>query len=297
MKTANVERKMITEAGIYDLDANTYFADPCPEPSLSASIARKLIRQSPMHAWHSHPRLNSNAENDFSSEAADKGTILHKLLLGRGNDIVVVEADDWRSKAAKEARDAARAAGNIPVLKHKLDELHECAAAARKQIMRHPDGQILFEPGKAEQTMAWLDSGIWCRSLVDWMPDDQALPLMDLKTTGMSAAPGEWERRLVSDYALQAAFYERGARVLGRKSRAGMLFIVIECEAPYGVSVMCAAPSLRAVAEHEVDVAIQRWRECLNADHWPGYPMHTAHVEAPAWRINQMESEMMEVAQ
>lgn len=290
-------RREITAPGIYDMPETDYHADPCPQPSLSASIARKLVRQSPMHAWYSHPRLNPDSAHDFNSDAADMGAILHKLLLGKGADIAAIDADDFRTKAAKEARDAARSAGHTPVLRHKLDALHECAAAARKQIMAHPDGSILFEPGKPEQAMIWRNGPTWCRSLVDWMPDDPTLPLVDLKTTGMSAAPGEWERRLVSEYALQGEFYSQGARALGRKSRAPMLFIVIECEAPYGVSVMCAAPSLQAVAEYEVQKAHDLWAACMATNEWPGYPAHTAHVEAPAWRINQMENQMMEAAE
>jgi hypothetical protein len=288
---------MITQPGIYDLPEHEYHADPCPAPSLSASIARKLVRQSPMHAWHAHPRLNPNRERDDGNDASNAGTILHKMLLGKGAEIAPIAADDWRTKAAKEAREAARAAGLVPVLKHKLDALHECAAAARKQIMAHPDGQILFEPGQPERAMVWREGETWCRSLVDWMPDDPALPLIDIKTTGMSAAPGEWERRLITEYALQEAFYRRGARALGRTARAPMLFVVIECEAPFGVSVMTPAPSLQVIAEHEVDKSIRLWGQCMSTNAWPGYPPFTAHIEAPTWRINQMEMEMMEAAQ
>ena len=288
---------MIDKPGIYDIDAETYFADPCPVPSLSASIARKMVRQSPMHAWHAHARLNTAGGNDFASDAADMGTILHKLLLGKGGDIITIDAADFRTSAAKKARDDARAAGKTPILAHKLDALHECAVAARRQIMAHPDGAILFEPGRAEQAMIWQEGPTWCRSLVDFMPDDPALPFVDIKTTGMSAAPGEWERRLVTEYALQAAFYERGGRKLGRTSRAGMLFIVIECEAPFGVSVMAAAPSLRMVADYEVEQAIAKWADCMLRDQWPGYPAHTAYIEAPQWKINQMEYAQMEAAE
>ena len=284
---------MITVPGIYDLTETEYHEDPCPEPSLSASIARKLIRQSPMHAWHAHPRLNPDRPHDDSGDAADAGTILHKMLLGKGADIAPIDASDWRTKAAKDARDAARAAGLTPVLTHKLSDLHDCAAAARKQLLAHRDGSILFEPGQPERAMIWREGPTWCRSLVDWMPDDPALPLVDLKTTGLSAAPGEWDRRLVSEYALQDAFYRRGARALGRTSHAPMLFVVIEQTAPYGVAVMCAAPSLQAVAEYEVTEALQRWIACTQTGQWPGYPMQTMHVEAPAWRVYQMEEQMM----
>lgn len=289
---------MITEPGFYDISEAEYHADPCPVASLSSGIARTLIRQSPMHAWHKHPRLNPVRDDDDTSAAADAGTILHKLLLGKGGDIAVIDAPDWRKNEAKFERDEARKAGKTPILKGKLDELHECAVAARRQIEAHPDGQILFEPGVSERAMIWREeNGVWCRALVDRTPDDRALPLVDIKTTGMSAAPGEWERRLITEYAMQAAFYERGASVLGRKNPHPMLFIVIETTAPYAVAVMACAPSLRTIADMEVGKAIARWEACMRSGYWPGFPAMTAHVEAPMWRINQMELEMMEDAQ
>jgi hypothetical protein len=275
--------------GIHDLPPEVYHADPCPEPSLSASIARRLIRQSPMHARYHHPRLNPDRPHDDASDASDAGTILHKLLLGRGADIVPVEADDWRTKAAKEARDEARANGHTPVLAGKLAALHVAAIDARRQIEQHPDARLLFEPGRAEHAMIWREGPTWCRSLVDWMPDDPTLPLLDLKTTGMSAAPADWERRLASTYALQAAFYERGARALGRRSRHPMLFIVIEQDAPHGVSVMAADPSLQAIADAEVGRALNLWEQCLRTKEWPGYPLQTAYVAAKPWQIDALE--------
>ena len=46
------------QQGIYNILAEQYHADPCVTASLSSSIAKILIEQSPMHAWMAHPRLN-----------------------------------------------------------------------------------------------------------------------------------------------------------------------------------------------------------------------------------------------
>ena len=44
--------------GIYPgISAADYHADCAPEPSLSSSIARTLLAQSPLHAYHAHPRM------------------------------------------------------------------------------------------------------------------------------------------------------------------------------------------------------------------------------------------------
>ena len=40
--------------GVYDMPAEDYHADPCLEPSLSASIAKTMIFDTPWHVWTKH---------------------------------------------------------------------------------------------------------------------------------------------------------------------------------------------------------------------------------------------------
>jgi len=277
----------ITTPGIYEMPPDDYFADPTPVPSLSHSIAKKLLHQSPKHAYAAHPRLGGGLD-DTPSSAMDDGSIVHAMLLGKGSDIAPINADDFRTKAAKEARDAARAEGKIPVLSHKLASLKMCAAAAKDQIMAHPDLRGFFEPGRSEAVLAWQEGDTWCRGMIDRLPDDQRLPVFDLKLTGLSAAPEEWERRMVREYATQDAFYMRGLKAIGQP-RPAFLFIVIEFDAPYGLSVMASAPSLRAYAEAEIERALHVWDNCMKTQNWPGYPQFTAHVEVPAWLSMRQE--------
>lgn len=92
--------------GIHDdIEAEDYHsAGLTKEPALSASIAKLLISHSPLHAWTAHPMLNPNFERAEEAKF-DVGTAAHELLL-RGNDIVhIVEADSWRTNAAKDARE------------------------------------------------------------------------------------------------------------------------------------------------------------------------------------------------
>ena len=105
----------IDKPGIYPgVSSADYFADPCPTPSLTQSLCKILIETSPQHAWTAHPRLNPQFEYD-SDTKFDLGNVAHRLVLGRGKEIEVIEFDDWRSKAAKEARAKARFESRIPV--------------------------------------------------------------------------------------------------------------------------------------------------------------------------------------
>lgn len=281
----------ITAPGIYRMDAATYHADPCLEPSLSSSIGKVLIERSPMHAHHAHPRLNPATSDRDPSRAMDDGSALHKLILGEGADIVPIKAADYRTAAAKEARDTAREEGKIPILVDRLYDLQVAADAIKAQIEAHPDCPR-FADGQPEAALFADDEGIWCRALVDFLPHDPNAPLYDLKTTALSAAPQSWEKRLVSEYAFQAAFYMRIARQLGRIPEA-FLFIVAETEPPYAVSVLSPAPSLMQAAEADVERAIALWARCLETNHWPGYPPFTAYVEAPPWLLMKQSDRML----
>ena len=118
----------------YAMPADEYHADPCPQPSLSSSIAQILLRESPRKAWFSHPRLNPQYREEHDGKF-DLGTCAHAVLLENdASRITIVEADDWRTKAAKEQRDAARAAGKTPLLARHFADVQAMVEAARKFI-------------------------------------------------------------------------------------------------------------------------------------------------------------------
>src|ERR1700728_207597 len=104
----------ITRPGIYlSLDESEYHADPCPEPSLSSSICKLMLEQTPRHVWGAHPRLNPQFEPQ-TGKAFDKGAAVHSLVLGGPARIVEIDADSWPSGIAKTAREIAHKAGKVP---------------------------------------------------------------------------------------------------------------------------------------------------------------------------------------
>jgi hypothetical protein len=278
----------ILKPGIYEIGEDCYHADPCPNPSLSHSIAKMLLHRSPRHAWAAHPRLGNLSQKPANS-AMDDGSIIHKLILGKGSEIEVCDFKDWRKDAAKEARDIAREEGRIPVLAGDMPGLEACAKTALEQMRDHPDLAAFFEAGKSEAVIAWRESARWCRGMVDRLPDGKRVPIFDIKTTGQSAAPEAWERRLVHEYATQSAFYRRGLHAIRGVEPGPMLFVVIETEAPYCISVITPAPSLAAYADREIERALEVWNECMTDDVWPGYPAFTAHVDLPGYMAMREE--------
>jgi hypothetical protein len=274
--------KTITKPGIYDIAEADYHADPTPAPSLSKSIAKTLLDETPRHAWMKHPRLNPEYVSE-NKAIFDLGSAAHKLVLGAGAGLVVVDAADWRTKIAKEQRDAIYADGKVPLLPHNMEQAQGMANAAQAQLKHHPDARDAFQGGKSEQTIAWQDDGLWCRAMLDWMPDDGGI-LYDYKTTGASANADEYTRQIFNlGYDLQAAHYSEGfQKIMGGVNRE-FRFIVQENKPPYAINVIQLQPSALDIAASRMNRAKAIFRQCLIDDRWPGYPGRVNHVEAPIW--------------
>lgn len=279
-----------------DIAADTYHADQvADQPSLSASLANILCTASPRHAWAAHPRLNP----DFTREEEDKfsiGTCAHALLL-QGDDIAVVcDYPDWRKKEAQAERDAARAAGHVPLLIGQWDRVRAMVAAAREQLDAYADDPPLFKDGKPEQTIVWDEDGITCRARFDWLRDDHRA-IDDYKSTAASADHVRWVKTMYGIGGdVQVAFYLRGAeKVLG--VRPEWRYIVQETYPPYALKVHTLAASALEVGSDKVEKAIGIWRRCIKTGVWPGYEAKIERLEIPPYEeVRWLERDGADVA-
>lgn len=279
--------RIIDRPGIYeDFPIADYFADPCPVPSLSQSIAKILIDASPAHAMYAHPRLSpvkpiQDDEKYVTARAV--GDVAHKLILMRGRDIVVCDFPDWRTNAAKEKRDAAIADGKIPILAKDMDRVQSMGAAILGQMRRHE--AFPLPPGRSEVVLAWEEYGIWFRCLVDWLSADCTL-IHDVKTTARTIPPHEVPAKLAEDgWDIQAAMIERGLNRLdpGNAGRRLFRFISIEQHAPYGLLVNELSESVMTMGRRRLNFAIRVWRHCCTTGEWPVYPPTIQRPEFPGW--------------
>lgn len=290
---------MIDKAGLYDDVAEAaYHLDPVePGPSLSSSIAKLLVTRSPKHAWYEHPRLNKAKalEVEAPTKAMDIGTAAHKLILGRGLDIKEIPFDDYRTNAAKKMRDEARAAGRVPILSDDMASIKILAEAARDQLAGTELAGV-FDDGAAEVTGVWQDiGGIWCRMRLDWLPasarDGGHIIAVDLKTTGGSGHPDDWQRTAFDmGYDFQEAHYRRGLyRLIPGVRSVRFVFVVLEQDPPYGLAINEFGGQAQAEAEELIKLAHGLWGECLRRNEWPGYPTETTHIDPPKYRSDRAE--------
>lgn len=277
---------IIDRPGMFDLPEDAYHADPCVLPSLSSSIGKKLIGETPRHAWAAHPRLNPNFQREEKA-AYDLGKAAHKLMLGKGADLVVVDFPDYRKKVAKDQRDAAYAAGHIPLLADQMRDVEAMVDAGRAQLKDHEDASQAFMNGKPEVTLIWQEGPIWCRAMLDWMPNE-GRRFYDYKSTGQSANPDTYGRTMFNlGYDFQKAFYRRGIRKVLGIADPVFEFVVQENTDPFALSVIGLPPAATDDADTDVQQAIDLWKSCMEHDLWPGYPRRTCYVDPPGYIMAQ----------
>ncbi len=253
-------------------------------PRLSQSIARVLLQQSPLHAWWSHRDLGGLELKQ--SRPMDLGTLTHELLLG-GDRVVIVEADDWRKAAAREERDALRAAGKTPVLPKDHDQA-ECVAGAirdRLDLEGLPLDQFI-----CERRIEWTQDGVECEGTPDMWSSELAL-LCDLKIKGK---PGSRESRAKSyatdGLAIQAAAYIAGMETLCPElaGRIEWRWIAAEWSHPYDVVIDEPSAAMLELGRRQWARARREWKHLLSfgwAQPWSGQGVGV--VDPPAWALEQ----------
>lgn len=279
----------IDQPGIYDMPEDVYHADPVPGGSLSFSGAKKLLPPScpARFKWdHDHPPQ--------STQAMELGTAAHKLVLGEGATLVVVDAENWRTKAAQDQAKEARAAGKVPLLTAEYQKVQAIADAVRA----HPIAGRLFDPehGAPERSLFWQDpeTGIWLRCRIDWLPfagrTGHRMIITDLKKT-VSADPDTVSRTAHNyRYFMQAPWYSDGVRALGYDSDPAFVFVFVEPEPPYLVTVAQLDEEAMEVGRSLNRLAIERYRDCTEAGLWPGYTSEIELISLPPWALRQLEN-------
>jgi hypothetical protein len=263
--------------GLYlDVSAEAYHKDPCEAPSLSSHVANELLSKSPGHAALIHPRLGG--QRFESSDAMDTGSILHGMILGGGQELVPVDANDWRTKAAKEAREDAAAAGKIAVLKDKLDRLQSAAFS----VIQH----IPFDlaAAKKEVTAIWNSEGCPCRCRLDTLlPDWWIWDLKFCDDVAVSSA----DRNISSfGYHVQAAANIEAIETLvpGSAGRVHFGLCFVEWKNPaIGIKRVEIRGQLLDVGQHRWRRAKTTWAQCLAQNKWPGCSTEIVEAQCPAW--------------
>ncbi len=288
--SADTDVLAVTEPGVYAMPFDAYLADLVPGGSLSTSGAKTLLNKCPaIFAWEREHGRPDKAVFDFGHAA-------HSEILGDGMRIVVVDAEDWRTKAAREARDQAYAEGATPLLAKDYAHVQAMGAALRA----HPIAGQLLDPdrGTPESSLFWTDerTGVWRRARLDSLPHPGIgrMIIVDYKSTD-SAKPADCARSIAKfDYAMQGDAQIEAVKRLGLAEDVAFLLIFQERTAPYLISVVEPSASALRIGHERNQRAVDLFKVCTERDEWPGYSDGVELVDLPLWaeRSHEMEMEL-----
>jgi hypothetical protein len=292
---------VVPEPGLYlGTPEERYHLDPCPDPSLSSSVAKIAVQKALSKARAAHPRLRlpdypeeENGDDDASPKwYQEVGSAVHSMALRSGPEIECAPYQNWRTKDAQQYRAEQRAARRITLIPKHYDRA--CRMAAKLQ-------PILFDlMGKdfAAEAMACSqdeEHGFWVRSLMDGTSVDLR-EIVEIKTTQMDANPRAAQRTVNRNgNQFQAAFYLRNLDNLDPtglgKRRYNWLYQ--EFAYPYEVAILHPDPALLSAGDEEVAMAMRLWRHALETGEWPGYPRQSQSVGPENFMLRDLEERLL----
>lgn len=285
-------------------------------PQFSATLAKILITQcaaKARDAWERRAeKLAEEDESDDEEARADKqkrldgGSIYHALTLGIGKRIEIIPASklakngSYGTADSKALRDAARAAGRIPVKEPEM-EIHQRVADALRARLAAAGHEL---SGTSELAILWTENTphgpVECRAMLDhvvmWGVNNEALAsgapgatIYDLKIVG-DAHPDRCERNAENlGYAIQATAYKRALTALYPQlgGRIGFQFLFCETRRPY---LFWDPPALsgpfREIGERRWLRAVHAWGRGISTGDWPGYRTpDRVEMSAPMWTL------------
>jgi len=266
-------------------------------PRLSPSIAHKLTAVSPLQAWASH-RLLGNFRKPPTTAQLD-GRMWHAAVLegagasAEGDDLCIIDVDDFKTKAARELRDEAIANGQVPVVRARYDLL--APAAERIRIaLAHKDVPLA---GAVERRIEWSErtekgAEVLCSAVLDHV---DGYRIDDLKT-GPSATPRTQAGILISrsHSILQDAAYRSALAAEDDldPERIDFVYAFAQTEEPFSVTPVRMSGTFREVSHLRWRRAVETWHECLSKGtdrkYWPDATEDgIGVVDAPGWLMSQ----------
>ena len=281
-------------AHILNVTEEQYHADPCAVISLNQSVAHEIVAECPLKGWQAHPRLGKQQldaeEAEKDTKATLAGKVIHRLILGKGAEIDLLDFPDFRTNRAKDARDESKAAGRLPVLRHHMDDFAGAADILREKISLLG---YTFD-GESEVAIEWNEDGargpVRCRGRMDHLRRAMR-QVIDVKKI-VSAHPTTISRHIYDyGYDVQWAAYTSGvSKLLGcTADDISYILLFMEIEPPYVVTPvdMRLCHAYREIGRMRWDRAVMLWEQCLHTNRWPEYANSAIGVEPMPYVMTQ----------
>jgi hypothetical protein len=281
-------------AGVHDdMPPDVYHA----HPALSASGAKLLLPPScpaKYRWWADHPQP---PKRHF-----DFGHAAHAEVLGIGDPIHIIDAANYKTKAAQEEKKAAYADGETPLLAVEWEQVQAMATAIRA----HPVAGALFDPagGTPEVSLFWHDEifDVDCRARLDWLINQPMLiqgkpriVIPDYKTCAAADPVSLAKSMHEYGYHQQTDWYGTALLACGLaddKAPPLPLLVAQEKEPPYLVTLAQPDAEAMRVAATRNRKALDVYAACAAAGVWPGYADDVVQLPLPGYALAQHDQAM-----
>jgi exodeoxyribonuclease VIII len=258
------------ENGIYkNLPAEHYFSE-----NRINNSGLKLIARTPAH-------FKYNLEHPDERKPTPQmllGTAVHCAVLEPTtfNDrYAVAPACDKRTKEGKAIWSDLEASKKL-ILSASDYELVE---GMSQSVLNHETASKLLAAGDPEVTVFTDIEGIPAKARLDWYRNGI---ILDLKTT-VAADPDSFSKSCANfSYAIQNAFYIDCCNSIGLECHT-FLFICVESNSPHQVAIYELDDRSIEWGRDHYKAALNKYRECMALNEWPGYPSSIETISLPPW--------------
>ena len=251
---------------------------------LGASHLRELLR-SPLHY------IRSISTPSKETPAMKLGTAVHCAILEPERfEIEYIKAPsiDKRTKDGKAIWSELEQSGRIVLSTDEYTKAIEMANAARS----HEIASKLISGGVSEQSVYWLQKvysldvqEILCKARPDYIkPLKKGYVIVDIKTT-QDASISEFQRKAYYQwlYHLQAAHYLRGFEAVTGKKVIAFMYVAIESEPPYAISIFKAGDDYLQAGMKKTQELYELYATCVARNNWPSYSSEIQELRLPKW--------------
>lgn len=268
---------------IHNLDETTYHA----HPALSSTGARMLL-DSPARFQYaqSHPQPHK--------DAFDLGTAVHTKVLGTGAQVITYPDEHLTPSGAVSTKASTvewvseqRGNGLVVITREQADRVNEMAEA----VLAYPDARQVLETtiGREVSIFAEVD-GVPMRARFDIYDGTNAA---DLKTARDASPKGFNVAVHKYGYHIQDRWYGEAHTAVTGTELEPFKFLVVENFAPYLVGVYDLDFMWEDIAKERTARARELFRQCTDANIWPGYQGGT--LTPPTWAIYENTEEEIQV--
>lgn len=237
-----------------------------------------LFLKSPKKYWYKY--LQETYKENKESDDKKFGSAVHAALLEPAEFDKRYFVTKKIARRGKEWEAILNEAGEKEIL---FDGDLKVIDLIKESILQLKIGKKLLD-GKKEHSIYWIDkdSGVLCRTRPDCYNDRFVL---DVKTT-RDASPQEYPKSVYNyGYHRQAAMMLDGLEAITGKSYKDFIHLAIEKDPPYLLGVYNLDDDAIEQGRREYKAALIKFRECMEANYWPGYTEVIQDLSLPYWAL------------